>query len=151
MKTRKIRNALLAVGLIAVFVLTGYAAVYEWPNVGLDANAQTVLYGAKKDEAVYFNCADLEFKLGLGEGELAGITVLSLPNEEDGRLKLGDAAVKTYDRISRTELNDLAFTNPITFFIFRRFCEIRNISGTMPLVVSSRALIQPDNAGRAVF
>lgn len=109
MKTRKIRNALLAVGLIAVFVLTGYAAVYEWPNVGLDANAQTVLYGAKKDEAVYFNCADLEFKLGLGEGELAGITVLSLPNEEDGRLKLGDAAVKTYDRISRTELNDLAF------------------------------------------
>ncbi len=109
MKTRKIRNALLALGLIAAFVLTGYAAVYEWPNVGLDANTQTVLYGAKKDEAVYFNCADLEFKLGLGEGELAGITVLSLPDQEDGSLKLGDEAVKTYDRISRSDINDLAF------------------------------------------
>ena len=106
---RKTRNALLALGLVAASVLTGYAAVYEWPNVGLDTNTQTVLYGAKKDEAVYFNCADLEFKLGLGEGELAGITVLSLPDSEDGSLELGDTAVKTYDRISRTEINNLAF------------------------------------------
>lgn len=82
LKAHRIRYILPALLLTAVFALTGYAAVYEWPNVGLETeNTETVLYGAKKEEAVYFNCADLEFRLGLDTGELAGITVLSLPKK----------------------------------------------------------------------
>ncbi len=106
---RNIKNMLLAAVLATAFVLTGYAAAYEWPNVGLLGNTQTVLYGAKKDEAIYFNCADLEFKLGLGEGELAGITVLSLPSAQEGQLLLDGTAVKAQAHISRAAINDLAF------------------------------------------
>lgn len=110
LKADRIRYILPALLLTAVFALTGYAAVYEWPNVGLETeNTETVLYGAKKEEAVYFNCADLEFRLGLDTGELAGITVLSLPKEEEGSLRLNDAAVEKYERISREELDSLAF------------------------------------------
>lgn len=110
LKANRIQYALTAMLLAAVFALTGYAAVYEWPNVGLETeNTETVLYGAKKEEAVYFNCAGLEFRLGLDTGELAGITVLSLPEEKEGSLTLNGTAVEKYERISREELDTLAF------------------------------------------
>lgn len=101
---------LVAVVMLMSFALNGYSAYYEWPNVGLDtANTQTVLYGAKKEEAVYFNSADLEFKLGLQEGELVSITLLSLPKEEEGKLTIGKTDVKKNDCITRTQINELAF------------------------------------------
>ncbi len=110
MKTHHIRYTLMALILTAAFAVTGYAAVYEWPNVGSELQAaQTVLYGAKKSEAVYFSCAELEFRLGLDEGELAGATVLSLPKTEEGVLKLGEKAVEKYERLSKEELDALAF------------------------------------------
>lgn len=110
MKTKKMIYTLVAVVMLMSFALNGYSAYYEWPNVGLDtANTQTVLYGAKKEEAVYFNSADLEFKLGLQEGELVSITVLSLPKEEEGKLTIGKTDVKKNDCITRTQINELAF------------------------------------------
>ena len=96
--------------MLMSFALNGYSAYYEWPNVGLDtSNTQTVLYGAKKEEAVYFNSADLEFKLGLSEGELVSITVLSLPKAEEGKLTIGKTDVKKDDCITRVQINELAF------------------------------------------
>lgn len=110
MKTKKMIYTLVAVVMLMSFALNGYSAYYEWPNVGLDtANTQTVLYGAKKEEAVYFNSADLEFKLGLQEGELVSITLLSLPKEEEGKLTIGETDVKKNDCITRTQINELAF------------------------------------------
>lgn len=108
MKNR-IKSAILALALVGASVLTCYAAVYEWPNVGLDVHTETVLYGAKKDEAIYFSPADLEFKFGLQEGELAGITVLSLPKESEGTLLFDGEKVQPNDRLTRTQINDLSF------------------------------------------
>ncbi len=110
MKKHCITYTLTAMLLIAAFALTGYAAVYEWPNVEpASESAETVLYGAKREEAVYFNAAELEFRLGLDSGALAGITILSLPDETEGVLRLDQAAVEQYERISREALNTLAF------------------------------------------
>ena len=110
MKTKKIIYTVTAVFMLMSFALNGYSAYYEWPNVGLDtSNTQTVLYGAKKEEAVYFNSADLEFKLGLSEGELVSITVLSLPKAEEGKLTIGKTDVKKDDCITRVQINELAF------------------------------------------
>ncbi len=110
MKTKKMIYTVTAVFMLMSFAINGYSAYYEWPNVGLDtSNTQTVLYGAKKEEAVYFNSADLEFKLGLHEGELVSITVLSLPKAEEGKLTIGKTDVKPNDCITRTQINELAF------------------------------------------
>ncbi len=50
-----------------------------------------------------------EMRMGWNSGELAGITITSLPRESDGKLMLDGVEVQVYDTIFRSELDRLCY------------------------------------------
>lgn len=55
-----------------------------------------------------------EMRLGLEPGEIAAITITSLPQEGSGKLMLDGVEVQVHDTIFRSELTDCAMCRTIT-------------------------------------
>ncbi|HAN44472.1 MAG TPA: hypothetical protein DCP97_03680 [Ruminococcaceae bacterium] len=63
----------------------------------------------KANQEVRFTADDLERRFGLKVGELKGATVTALPKKECGVLYLGEAPVKAYTRLTRSQLDQLVY------------------------------------------
>lgn len=105
---KKLISLFAALVLLAVTV-TGYAAVYEWPQAVMIQKTQTIRFAGVTGQAVTFSCDSMEERLGISRGSLQEITITSLPKPEDGVLMTGNRQVEVYDRLARDEIDRLSF------------------------------------------
>ena len=60
-------------------------------------------------EVLEINADNLEMRLGMAKNTISGVTITSLPQEEDGILFLDGIEVEAYEYLTRTEVDRLVF------------------------------------------
>ena len=106
------KRLLLILGcvLTALFSIAPNALAQElWrPTLAKPKQKQITMTAAKGSE-VRFSTQDLERRMGIEENELGGLTITSLPNENQGVLWLGNRPVNQYQSLTREQINQLVF------------------------------------------
>lgn len=82
----------------------------SWPaSSQQQIEAQTCLIGGVKNETVSISASDIERRLGMEEGSMKNITVLSTPKASQGQLIIDGVEVGSYTRIQRDDLDRMVF------------------------------------------
>lgn len=82
----------------------------SWPaSSQQQIEAQTCLIGGVKNETVSISASDIERRLGMEEGSMKNITVLSTPKASQGQLTIDGVEVGSYTRIQRDDLDRMVF------------------------------------------
>nr|WP_317413936.1 S-layer homology domain-containing protein [uncultured Solibaculum sp.] len=81
-----------------------------WPASSLQqTEAQTCLIGGVKNEVVSISSSDIERRLGMEDGSIKTVTVLSTPKASQGQLTIDGVEVGSYTRIKREDLDRMIF------------------------------------------
>ena len=129
------KNGILK-SIVSVFlsaaVLTGLSSASEGNLRQDDVNLLTpsghFAVCGLKGSPVSFSAKGFEQQLGLESGSLSGIIVTSLPDVEQGRLKINGQDVQQFETIGRDGLNRLSFS-PKTGCTASRFCFVPLVPG----------------------
>lgn len=82
----------------------------SWPaSSQQQIEAQTCMIGGVKNETVSISASDIERRLGMEEGSMKNITVLSTPKASQGQLTIDGVEVGSYTRIQRDDLDRMVF------------------------------------------
>lgn len=138
----------LSILLAALFLQTlpvGACATELYPN-GLIANqsekmsSQVCYLTTQKNKTTTFSASYFEKYLGLPDGDIRSITIMSLPTPEQGRLVLDGVEVSLYDVLLRSEVDRLCFAPRETasdgWFSFIPLCS-KSVCTTVSMTASS--------------
>lgn len=105
-KMKKLCAVVLATLMLGSSV---YASSDIWWPVAASAEEEECTITFRKGGIYELSPVDLEYRLGLAQGDLKGITITQLPAQGDGILMLSDIEVKEFDYIPREEIHSMYF------------------------------------------
>ncbi|MBC8570169.1 Ig-like domain-containing protein [Zongyangia hominis] len=105
-KMKELSAALMA----AVMLCTSAFAIGDvWWPAAATTKEETCTITFKKGGVYELSPVDLEYRLGIAQGELKGITITKLPAVGDGILMLADIEVDEYDYVPREKIHSMYF------------------------------------------
>lgn len=105
----KKRNILAVLGAVLIAAVAPMVAEADRPSAPIQMESRVYPMVLPRGGTIPLSAEYFEMRLGLPAGEIAAITIASLPAQGSGRLMLDGVEVQVHDTIFRSELDRLCY------------------------------------------